>query len=56
METELEYAVCWGVPESDTFTTKVPVCAVVGVPLMTPELGFKVNPYGKEPVDTDQFT
>jgi hypothetical protein len=47
-------AVCDGLPESVTWTLKLEVPAVLGVPLIAPVLGFKVKPAGSEPLEIDQ--
>ena len=39
---------------SITWAVKLDVLAVVGVPLIAPEVAFKVRPTGKLPVITDQ--
>ena len=49
----LAVALCTGEVESLTFTVKEEVPAVVGVPLICPEL-LSVKPPGKEPAVTDQ--
>jgi hypothetical protein len=38
-----------------TFTVNVKVPDVVGVPLIMPVLGAKVNPVGSDPVEIDQL-
>ena len=39
---------------SVTWTVKLDVLAVVGVPLIAPEVAFNVRPAGKLPLITDQ--
>ncbi len=47
-------ALCLGLPESVTWTVKLKVPAVVGVPAMTPVLALRVSPEGSAPLTTDQ--
>jgi hypothetical protein len=44
----------FGVEESLAVTVTVPLAAAVGVPLMDPVLGSRVNPVGSLPVVTAQ--
>jgi hypothetical protein len=44
-----EVAVCEGIAESVTLAKNVERPAVVGTPLITPEVVFKVRPAGREP-------
>jgi hypothetical protein len=50
--------VCAGFPLSLTCSRKleVPTAAALGVPLMTPVLGARLKPLGRDPTGTDQVT